>query len=86
MIKLADALEHAHQAGVIHRDLKPGNIMMDRSGDPYVIDFGLARREVGDMTLTLEGQLLGTPAYMSPEQAAARGIGRIDEAIFTPLV
>ena len=73
VIKLAEALEHAHEAGVVHRDLKPSNIMMDRKGEPYVIDFGLARREVGDMTLTVDGQLLGTPAYMPPEQARGEG-------------
>jgi WD40 repeat protein/tRNA A-37 threonylcarbamoyl transferase component Bud32 len=73
VIKIAGALEHAHGAGVVHRDLKPGNIMLDRRGEPYVIDFGLALREVGEMTVTIEGQLLGTPAYMPPEQARGEG-------------
>ena len=73
VVKIAEALEHAHQAGVVHRDLKPGNIMIDRDGQPHVIDFGLARRETGDMTMTVEGQVLGTPAYMSPEQARGEG-------------
>ena len=67
--KIASALDHAHQVGVIHRDLKPGNIMLDGDGDPHIMDFGLARREVGEMTMTVQGQILGTPAYMSPEQA-----------------
>ena len=71
--KIAEALHHAHEAGVIHRDVKPGNIMLDRNGEPYVIDFGLARREVGEVTMTTEGQILGTPAYMSPEQAYGEG-------------
>ena len=66
---IARALDHAHQAGVIHRDLKPSNIMMDSQGHPHLTDFGLARREMGDVTVTRDGQLLGTPAYMSPEQA-----------------
>lgn len=69
MIKVAEAVQHAHEMGVVHRDLKPSNIMMDSHGEPYVIDFGLARREIGEMTVTLEGQVLGTPSYMSPEQA-----------------
>lgn len=67
--KIAGALHHAHERGVIHRDLKPGNIMMDVDRVPYVMDFGMARRESGEVTLTIEGRILGTPAYMSPEQA-----------------
>ena len=66
---LADAIEHAHQRGVIHRDLKPSNIMIDPEGEPHLMDFGLAKREAGEVTMTVDGKLLGTPAYMSPEQA-----------------
>ena len=66
---LADALHHAHQAGVIHRDLKPANILMDDDAAPHITDFGLAKREAGEVTMTVEGQVLGTPSYMSPEQA-----------------
>jgi tRNA A-37 threonylcarbamoyl transferase component Bud32 len=67
--KIADALHHAHEHGVIHRDLKPANIMIDANGQPYLMDFGLARREEGEVTVTVDGLVLGTPAYMSPEQA-----------------
>ena len=67
--KIADALHHAHEQGVVHRDLKPANIMMDFDGQPHLMDFGLARRESGEVSMTVEGQVLGTPAYMSPEQA-----------------
>ena len=67
--KIAEALHHAHEMGVVHRDLKPQNILIEDDGEPRVTDFGLARRELGETTVTIDGQLLGTPAYMSPEQA-----------------
>ena len=70
---IADALHHAHKQGVIHRDLKPANIMIDDEGQPHLMDFGLARRDVGEITMTIDGQVLGTPAYMSPEQAQGEG-------------
>jgi hypothetical protein len=66
---VAEALEHAHQRGVVHRDVKPSNIMLRDDGSPAIMDFGLAKRETAEITMTLEGQVLGTPAYMSPEQA-----------------
>jgi WD40 repeat protein/tRNA A-37 threonylcarbamoyl transferase component Bud32 len=69
MSLVAWAVHHAHECGVIHRDLKPGNILMDARGIPHVTDFGLARRETGDVTMTVDGKIMGTPAYMSPEQA-----------------
>jgi tetratricopeptide (TPR) repeat protein len=71
--KIADALHHAHEQGIVHRDLKPANIMIDGDGEPHLMDFGLARREVGEVTVTMDGQVLGTPAYMSPEQAQGEG-------------
>ena len=67
--KAAAAMHHAHQAGVVHRDLKPANIMLDNDGEPHVMDFGLAKRDAGEVTMTVDGKLVGTPAYMSPEQA-----------------
>ncbi|HEX3599751.1 MAG TPA: bifunctional serine/threonine-protein kinase/formylglycine-generating enzyme family protein [Lacipirellulaceae bacterium] len=67
--RIADALQHAHEQGVVHRDLKPANIMIDSVGEPHILDFGMARREVGEVTVTTDGQILGTPEYMSPEQA-----------------
>ena len=68
-MKLAEGLDYAHSLKIIHRDIKPANVMLDRSGQPYLTDFGLARYESGDERLTRDGSVLGTPAYMSPEQA-----------------
>ena len=71
--KIAEALHVAHEAGVIHRDLKPSNIMMDANGEPHIMDFGLAKRNSSEITMTIDGAILGTPAYMPPEQAAGKG-------------
>jgi tRNA A-37 threonylcarbamoyl transferase component Bud32/outer membrane protein assembly factor BamB len=69
-LQAAKALAHAHQRGVVHRDVKPGNLLLDSEGTVWLTDFGLARR-AEETTLTLSGVLMGTPRYMSPEQAAA---------------
>jgi predicted Ser/Thr protein kinase len=74
MIQICEAVEHAHRRGVIHRDLKPGNILVDQNGQPKILDFGLARVTDSDIEATRQtdvGQLLGTLAYMSPEQVLA---------------
>jgi eukaryotic-like serine/threonine-protein kinase len=67
--RVADALDYAHRNGVIHRDIKPSNIVLDSDGRPHLMDFGLAKREADEVSMTEDGQVLGTPAYMSPEQA-----------------
>jgi serine/threonine protein kinase len=66
--KIARGVHKAHEQGIIHRDLKPDNIMVDADGEPVVMDFGLARRVDDDVRVTAPGRILGTPAYMSPEQ------------------
>jgi eukaryotic-like serine/threonine-protein kinase len=80
MVKVCQAVEHAHQRGLIHRDLKPGNILVDEAGQPKILDFGVARiteedAPEGDGQSTLQtglGQVVGTLAYMSPEQVLGR--------------
>jgi WD40 repeat protein len=67
--KVAGAIHHAHQRGILHRDVKPANILLDGSGEPRVTDFGLAKRAGSEEGLTLSGAAVGTPNYMAPEQA-----------------
>ncbi len=75
--KVARALHYAHGEGVIHRDVKPGNILLDRQGEPHVADFGLARDADASAALSRSGQAIGTPHYMAPEQAGGR-VGLVD--------
>ncbi len=82
MIQICDAVDYAHQRGILHRDLKPSNIIVDHAGQPHLLDFGLAKLVEDDtgkeghgklgLTMSQPGQLLGTIAYMSPEQAAGK--------------
>lgn len=75
---VGDAVDYAHRHGVIHRDIKPSNILVDADGRPHLMDFGLAKRDSEDASMTQEGEVLGTPAYMSPEQARGES-RRVDE-------
>ena len=74
-MQVCDAVHHGHQKGVIHRDLKPDNILIDAAGHPKIIDFGIARTADADLARTTlrtsHGQLVGTIQYMSPEQVEA---------------
>jgi Protein kinase domain len=70
--RVSQAIEYAHQHGVIHRDLKPANILLDQAGNPRVTDFGLAKKVQGDSGPTGSGQIMGTPSYMPPEQAGGK--------------
>jgi len=69
---VAEAIHYAHERGILHRDLKPSNVLIDETDQPRVTDFGLAKRLESDSGLTLSGQVLGTPNYLPPEQAAGR--------------
>jgi serine/threonine protein kinase/tetratricopeptide (TPR) repeat protein len=72
-VQAAQALDHAHQVGVLHRDIKPANLMVDGRGNVWITDFGLAQIQ-GDVQLTMTGDLVGTLRYMSPEQALAKRV------------
>jgi serine/threonine protein kinase/Flp pilus assembly protein TadD len=76
--KLARTVHYAHEHGILHRDIKPGNVLLDRSGEPHLTDFGLARLVETESTVTRTMEVLGTPSYMAPEQAVGNNarVGR----------
>jgi eukaryotic-like serine/threonine-protein kinase len=76
---VADAIHCAHEHGILHRDLKPSNILVDVSGQPRVADFGLAKRMDMDVNMTIPGEIMGSPNYMSPEQARGAVLGRASD-------
>ncbi len=69
---VAEALSHAHEQGVVHRDIKPANILVNTAGQPYITDFGIAKRISTQATISSEGRIIGTARYMSPEQASGK--------------
>jgi serine/threonine protein kinase len=69
---IAEAVQYAHEQGTLHRDLKPSNVLIDGNDQPHVTDFGLAKQSRQDLELTVSGQVLGTPGFMSPEQASGK--------------
>ena len=82
-VQAAEALEHAHQLGVVHRDIKPANLLLDVRGNLWITDFGLAHCQ-SQAGLTMSGDLVGTLRYMSPEQALAKRVRSILAPTFIP--
>lgn len=74
LTQISSALDHAHKKGIVHRDLKPNNVLLDKENNCYLTDFGIARMEGSDRRLTATGSVMGTPSYMSPEQAMGRPV------------
>src|SRR5438132_10857315 len=72
LVKIARTVEFAHEHGILHRDIKPGKILLDKKGEPHLTDFGLARLVEQESTVTNSFDVLGTPSYMAPEQAAGQ--------------
>jgi serine/threonine protein kinase/tetratricopeptide (TPR) repeat protein len=72
LVKIARTVQFAHEHGILHRDIKPGNILLDKNGEPHLSDFGLARLIEQESTITNSFEVLGTPSYMPPEQAAGQ--------------
>src|SRR5213594_4397517 len=72
LVKIARTVQFAHERGILHRDIKPGNILLDKKGEPHLTDFGLARLLEHDSTMTNSRDVLGTPSYIAPEQAAGQ--------------
>src|SRR5437763_17099928 len=69
LVKIARRVQFAHERGILHRDIKPGNSLLDRDGEPHLTDFGLARLIENQSTVTNSFDVVGTPSYMPPEQA-----------------
>lgn len=77
--KVARTVHYAHEHGILHRDIKPGNILLDQNGEPHLTDFGLARLVEAESTVTATLDVLGTPSYMAPEQASG-GATKVSKA------
>ena len=75
MAKIARTVHYAHEHGILHRDIKPGNILLDTKGEPHLTDFGLARLVESESTVTRTLEVIGTPSYMAPEQACGNNAG-----------